>query len=118
MNVVSIVLAVLLAVFFAPLGLAKLLALAPMRALAAESGMSTTAYRRIGALEVAAAAGVLLGLAVPILGTAAGTGLLALLVGAVIIHVRRGDGPQKYAAAVVTAVLVIVYLAAHLGATG
>ncbi|MFD7323310.1 DoxX family protein [Streptomyces sp. NPDC059875] len=117
MNVTSIVLAVLLAVFFLPLGTAKMLALPQMRELAAESGMSVTVYRRIGALEMAGAAGLLLGLAVPLLGLLAGGGLLLLLIGAVLTHLRKGDGPQKYAAAVVTGLLVAAYLATHLAAS-
>ena len=68
--------------FFA-LGSAKVLALAPMRARAAHLGFSTDAYRAIGALEIAGAAGVLLGLAVPPLGALAAVGLLLLLAGAV-----------------------------------
>jgi hypothetical protein len=44
--------------------------------------LSTAAYRRIGALEVAGATGVVLGLVVPLLGYVAGAGLLVLLAGA------------------------------------
>lgn len=40
------------------------MAVPPIRQRAAHLGFSTTAYRRIGALEVAGAAGVLVGLAV------------------------------------------------------
>jgi uncharacterized membrane protein len=55
------VLAVLLALGFIALGSAKILAVQPMRERAAEVGFSTTAYRRIGMLEVAGAIGLLLG---------------------------------------------------------
>ncbi|MFC9002186.1 DoxX family protein [Streptomyces microflavus] len=44
----------------------------------------------IGALEVAGALGLIEGPAVPPLGVAAMCGLLLLLGGAVIVHLRRG----------------------------
>jgi uncharacterized membrane protein len=83
-----------------------------MRELAAHAGFSVAAYRGIGALEVAGAAGLLLGLTVPLLGASAGVGLLLLLAGAVITHVRNRDGVRELAPAVVCAVLVAGYLAA------
>jgi hypothetical protein len=102
--------AAVVAVIFVPLGLAKALALAPMRALATEAGMSVRAYRAIGALEICGAIGVLLGLAMPLLGGLAGTGLLALLGGAVVTHVRKGHAPSKLVPALLCAGLVIGYL--------
>ncbi|MFJ8021448.1 DoxX family protein [Streptomyces sp. NPDC096311] len=117
MNVVSIVLAVLLAVFFLALGAAKVLALPKTRQMAAESGFSTTAYRALGVLEAAAAAGLLLGLSVPLLGSLADAGLLLLMAGALILHLRNGDGPQKIAPAAITTLLIAAYLATHLAAT-
>jgi len=109
--ILSIVLACLVAVPFLAIGMTKALALKPMREKAAESGHSVSAYRVIGALEVAGAAGVLLGLAVPLLGGLAGAGLLLLMVGAVITHVREGDA-RGTAPAVVCPALVAAYLAA------
>ncbi|MFF4033547.1 DoxX family protein [Streptomyces sviceus] len=72
--------------------------------LAAETGFSVAAYRRIGVLQLAGVAGVALGLA--------GAGLLLLLAGAVVVHVRRGDPVAELAPAVVCAVPVASYLAA------
>ena len=88
-----------------------------MRDLAAEAGFSVDAYRRIGALEVAGAVGVALGLAVPLLGRLAAAGLLLLLAGALVTHVRKDTGPRKYAPAIVCGVLVAGYLAALGGAS-
>ena len=110
--IVLTVLSVLLAALFLLLGVAKVLALPRMRELAAHAGFSVAAYRGIGALEVAGAAGLLLGLTVPLLGASAGAGLLLLLAGAVITHVRNRDGLRELAPAVVCAVLVAGYLAA------
>jgi hypothetical protein len=106
------VLSVLLAAVFLLLGAAKLLALTPMRERAAHAGFSVTAYRGIGALEVAGAAGLLLGLAVPVLGALAGAGLLLLLAGALVTHVRNRDSVRDLVPAVVCAVLVAGYLVA------
>ncbi|MFI6096050.1 DoxX family protein [Lentzea sp. NPDC051213] len=108
----TVTLAILVALVFVLLGVAKVLALPQMRELATHAGFSVNAYRGIGALELAGAAGVLLGLAHPLLGGLAGAGLLLLLAGAVITHVRNKDKPQQLAPAVVCALLVIGYLVA------
>ncbi|MEG3632410.1 DoxX family protein [Micromonospora palythoicola] len=110
MTLVATILAVLLALVFLALGTAKTLALQPMRERATEAGFSVAAYRRIGLLEVAGAAGLLVGLTVPLIGALAGTGLLLLLTGALVVHLRKGDGPQKYAPALVCGLLVAAYL--------
>ena len=73
---------------------------------AAHSGFSVTAYRRIGALEVAGAVGLLVGLWLAPLGVAAGIGLVLMMVGAVVVHVRIKD-PIKMAAP--AAVLGLLY---------
>ena len=112
----SITLAVLVTLIFGLLGTAKIMAVPPMRYLASEAGFSVDAYRGIGVLEVAGAVGVALGLAVPLLGRAAAVGLLLLLAGALITHIRQGDGPRKYAPVIVCGVLVAGYLAALNGA--
>jgi hypothetical protein len=51
MTLAPAVLAVLLALIFFSLGTAKVVAVQPMRARAAEVGFSTMAYRRIGLLR-------------------------------------------------------------------
>ena len=108
----TIVLAALLTLIFTLLGTAKILAVPPMRHLAGEVGLSVDAYRRLGVLEVAGAVGVAVGLAVPLLGGLAATGLLLLLAGALITHVRLGHRPQKYTPAIVCVLLLAGYLAA------
>jgi hypothetical protein len=112
---VSIALASIVAVIFVVLGVGKILALPPMRKLAAKVGFSTAAYRRIGVLELAGAAGVAIGVVVPLLGGLAGAGLLVLLAGAVATHVRNGRGAHELAPAVVCALLVGSYLAVLFG---
>ncbi|MGW1894060.1 DoxX family protein [Streptomyces sp. NPDC002004] len=102
--------ACLIALIFALLGVAKILALGPMPELAAHAGFTTTAYRVIGALELAAAVGVALGPVVPLCGGMAALGLLMLLAGAVTTHVRKGDELPKLVPAVACAALVAWYL--------
>jgi hypothetical protein len=109
------VLAVLVAAVFLAFGSAKVLALAPMRARAAHVGFSTGSYRGIGTLEIAGAVGVLLGPVAPLIGALAGIGLLLLLGGAIVAHLRSGDRPRELAPAVVAALLVVGYLVVLLG---
>lgn len=106
----TITLAAIVALIFAGLGTMKVLALPKARELATHAGFSVTAYRGIGALELAGATGVLLGLAIPLLGGLAGAGLLLLLAGALITHVRNKDTLKQSAPAVVCALLVVGYL--------
>ncbi|MGY4773486.1 DoxX family protein, partial [Kribbella sp. CWNU-51] len=68
------------------------------------------AYQRIGVLEVAGAAGVLLGLAIPPLGVLAAAGLLLLMVGALGAHLRQHAGVAEMAPALVVTVLLLAYL--------
>jgi hypothetical protein len=108
-NAASVV-AVLLALFFGCLGAAKILATPSMRVRAAHVGFSAAAYRAIGALEVAAAIGLLIGLVAPLVGGLAGIGLVLLLVGALVAHLRTGDGLGEIAPALVSGLLVLAYL--------
>lgn len=108
------VLTVVLAIAFAAIGGAKLLAVPSMRARAAHVGLGVDAYRLIGALEVAGAAGLVTGLAVPLLRAAAALGLLLLLVGAVVAHLRVKDGVKDMAPAIVLGALAAALLAVSL----
>jgi hypothetical protein len=67
-------------------------------------------YRLIGAAELAAAAGVLAGLWFHPLGVAAGTGMVFLLVGALIAHRRAGDSGKEIAPALITLLIAVGYL--------
>jgi len=112
MSAATTALAGAVALVFTGLGTAKIRAVPAMRERAAHAGMSTKAYQGIGTLEVAGAAGVLLGLAEPRIGGLAGAGLLTLLGGALISHVRAGDDLKAAVPALVSAVAVAGYLAA------
>jgi len=103
------VLAGVLVVAFVALGSAKLAAVPAMRARAAHVGFNVDAYRRIGALEILAVIGILVGLVVPVVGALAATGLVLLLGGAVVTHLRNGDAVREAAPAVVLGVVAAVY---------
>ena len=76
----TIVLALALAVAVLGAGVAKLAGTSFMKESAAHLGFSWPAYQRIGALEVAGALGVLVGIVVPLLGALASGCLAVLLV--------------------------------------
>lgn len=109
-TVLTTVLAALLVVAFATLGAAKLVALPAMRARAEHVGYSVAAYRRIGVLEILGVVGVLIGAVVPAVGVVAGLGLVLLLGGAVITHLRNGDGITAIAPALVLGATVVGYV--------
>jgi hypothetical protein len=114
MSTTAIVLAVLLAGIFLLLGSAKLAAVPAMRQAAAHVGM-TTHYRLLGALEVAAVAGLLLGLWITALGAAASAGLILLMAGAVVVHLRSGDPAARCLPAAIAGALAGAHLVALAG---
>ncbi|MFN0091455.1 MAG: DoxX family protein [Acidimicrobiales bacterium] len=91
MFIAALVLSILLAVAFIGAGGSKLANASQSVAQRDTLGVSAARWRAIGALEIAGAAGLLLGLGVAPLGAAAGIGLAALMAGAVVTHVRAKD---------------------------
>ncbi len=109
MNATTILAAVLV-VAFAAAGSTKLAAVPAMRARAAHVGLSVAAYRRIGTLEILGVLGLLAGALVPMIGALAAGGLLLLLCGAVIAHLRTGDGLRELVPAVVLGLTTLAFL--------
>lgn len=109
MNATAILAGVLI-VAFAAAGAAKLAAVPAMRARAAHVGMSVASYRRIGILEILGVLGLLVGALVPMIGALAAVGLLLLLGGAVVVHVRSGDGPRELLPAIVLGLTTLAFL--------
>ena len=105
----------LLVIAFAALGSAKLAAVPAMRARAAHVGYGVSAYRRIGGLEVLAVLGLLVGAFVPVIGALAAAGLLMLLGGAFVVHLRNRDGVREVAPSVVLALVTLTYLVLVVG---
>ena len=104
---------VLAAVCLVP-ALGKLLSHPKMLATADHLGVPWARYRMIGMAEVAACAGVLIGLVWAPLGVAAASGMALLLLGALGAHRRAGDDLPEAAAALVALGVSLAYLAAAL----
>ncbi|MEV4008105.1 DoxX family protein [Actinomadura sp. NPDC049753] len=107
MNAAVISLSVMLALASLAGGAAKLAGAPPMRRDAQRFGLSLPAYRLIGVSEIAAAAGLLLGLLWWPIGAAASAGLVCLMTGAVTAHRRAGDPPAKTTGPLAIAALAI-----------
>ena len=116
MFVVTIVLTALLAVAFTYTSVIKLVGIPDMRASAEHLGFSYPTYRKIGALETAAVIGLLVGLFVPAIGVAAAAGLVLLMTGAAIIHLRADDG-RVSAVPATLGVLAVIYLIFRIAST-
>ena len=72
-------------------GLGKITGQPVMKERAEHFSVAWERYRLIGFLEVAAVVGIVAGLWVHALGLLAGVGVVALMLGAVSVHLRFGD---------------------------
>lgn len=109
-NLAVIVLTALVGLVVAATGAAKVAAVPDMRSRADHLGFSARAFRMIGGLELAAAVGIALGLAWAPIGVAAAIGLVAMMVGAVVCHLRAGDRPIDAAPAIVVGAALVAVL--------
>jgi uncharacterized membrane protein YphA (DoxX/SURF4 family) len=89
----------------------KVLGHPKMRQSAARFGISWPRYQLIGVAELAATAGVLIGLWWHPLGLAAAAGMALLLLGAMITHRRAADSGKEMAPALLALALTLAYLA-------
>lgn len=105
---------VVLVAVFSLLGAAKLLKAPYMVRAAAELGFTTHQYQLIGSLELLAVAGLLIGFWWAPAGVAAGVGLVAQMVGALVIHLREGDGTRHVLPAVLVLALSAGFVALRL----
>jgi uncharacterized membrane protein YphA (DoxX/SURF4 family) len=108
---VFIVLSLLLAAICLMPGSAKLLAHPKMRKAANHLGFPWRGCQLIGIAELAAAAGVLIGLCWHPLGVAAAAGMALLLTGALLTHRRAGDSAREIMPALFALAITIAYLA-------
>lgn len=108
MTVLTVILSILLALAFLGAGVAKVTGQQAMVEAAAHTGFSLQNYKVIGGLEILGAVGVLVGLGVHALGGLAALGLLITMIGAVVVHVRKGDQPKDFAPAAGLGVLSLV----------
>ncbi len=110
------ILAVLLVVAFVGAGLGQ----DPRRASDARAGRACGLLRRRLPADrrcsrSSPSLGLLLGLVAPLIGALAAVGLLLLLGGAVVVHLRNGDGLREVVPAVVLGVVTLTYLLLLLG---
>ncbi|MET7695183.1 DoxX family protein [Streptomyces sp. NPDC005483] len=110
MFITTVVLAALLAVGFAAAAIPKILANDEAAANAQHVGFSVGAFRIIGLLEIAGAAGVLIGLLWAPLGVAAAAGLFLVSIGGLASHLRVKDRPKAAAPVVLFGVLAVSVL--------
>lgn len=89
---------------------AKLRAHPKMLAAAEHFGIPWARYRLIGVLELAAAGGVLFGLAWHLFGVVAAVGMCVLLAGALVAHRHAGDRFTHALPAAVTLGVSLVYI--------
>ncbi|WP_328841648.1 DoxX family protein [Streptomyces europaeiscabiei] len=85
------VLSVLLGLLFVVTGGVKVLGVPQSLAIRDHFHLPPRLWQAVGALETAGGVGVLVGLAIPVLGAAASAGLAALMVGATINRLRVHD---------------------------
>jgi uncharacterized membrane protein YphA (DoxX/SURF4 family) len=71
-------------------------------------GVTESQIPMLAALEVLGGVAVLLGFVVPWLGVAGAVGLTLYFLGAVVFHLRTGDGPDVFAVPLVLALLAAV----------
>ncbi len=107
-----ITLSLLLAVACVVPAIGKMLSHPKMVASASHFDIPWAQYRLIGVAELAAGAGVLAGLAWRPMGIAAAAGMAALLISALTVHRRTGDGIKEAAPAILALGINLAYLAA------
>jgi uncharacterized membrane protein YphA (DoxX/SURF4 family) len=107
MFVATIILSALLALAYAMAGGQKIAGTKTMLDSADHLHVAHRTYRLIGVLELLAAIGLLAGLAFWPLGAAAAIGLVLLMIGAVVAHLRAGDGVARFGPAAALGVLAL-----------
>jgi hypothetical protein len=81
----------------------------------AKVGVSDSWITTLGALKAAGALGLLVGIAVPLIGIAAASGLVVFFVGAIVNHLRARD--YSFGLAVVFLVLAVAALIMRLASS-
>jgi len=111
MDAITAVVTGLLTAGFLAVGAMKVAGVARSLEVRDHLGVSASAWRAIGMLEIAGALGAAVGLAIRPLGFAAAGGLALLGLGAIASHVRASDPPAEAAPASVATLLAAAALA-------
>jgi DoxX-like family len=99
--IAKLVVTALLAAMLGFAGLIKVVGLPQSLTIRDHLGVKPVQWRLIGSLELAAVAGVLIGLSWPPIGVAAAVGAALLLLGAIGFHARASDSAADTAPAVI-----------------
>jgi hypothetical protein len=110
MTIGVLVVTLLTAVLFLAAGSVKLAGAKQSLLVRDHLGVSAPLWRTIGALELAGVGGIVIGLAIHVLGGLAAAGLAALSVGAVASHIRMRDAVVHTAPAVAALMLSVALL--------
>jgi uncharacterized membrane protein YphA (DoxX/SURF4 family) len=108
--ITTVIIGSILAAMYLAAGLSKAMSAPQTVVQAAELKIQPRCYRLIGIVELLGAAGVVIGLWVPLLGIAAGIGLGLMMVGAIVAHLRVGQSLQHAVPALVGAALAVGYI--------
>lgn len=120
MSIVASLLSIILFLAFASAGIQKVQFNPVMSASAQRLGFTKVSYRRIGLLEIAGGLGLLVGLSGArgslwgIVNEVAALALALVMVGAVVVHLRKGDGAKLLAPAAVFGILALVEMISRL----
>lgn len=117
MFVLTVVLAVVVGGGFLMAGMGKVSGQKMMLEVRDHLGVAAGLWKAIGALEVAGAVGVLIGLHedLPVIGVLAGIGLVLLTIGAGSYHQKAGDTFKDWLPAVVMGSMSIFYIIVRIG---
>ena len=116
LNVSLVVFGALTALFMLGGGVGKVTGQPAMRESAQHFAIQWERYQFLGVVEIAAAFGVVTGLWLNGLGLAAGVGATALMVGAVLFHLRFGDSAKRTVPALVALAASAAYVASQAAA--
>ena len=116
LNVSLVVFGALTALFMLGGGVGKVTGQPAMRESAQHFAIQWEHYRFLGVVEIAATVGVVAGLWLNGLGLAAGVGATALMVGAVLFHLRFGDSAKRTVPALAALAASAAYVASQAAA--
>jgi uncharacterized membrane protein YphA (DoxX/SURF4 family) len=106
MFIATVVLTLVLAAVFLGAGIPKILGTKTSLRMRDQLQINPQLYRVVGFLEIAAVAGLLIGLFVPVLSVAAAVGLALLMIGGIVTHIGVGEAKGSVPAAVIFAATV------------
>ncbi|NNG35197.1 DoxX family protein [Nakamurella aerolata] len=110
MTIATIILSALLGLAFIGAGLGKLRRAEPVTGVLVRLGVSPGLQRMVGVLEVLGGIAAIVGFWLQPLGIIATSGLVLMMIGALVFHVRARDSFKEMSGAVYLLVLSVVVL--------